>query len=71
MIITGLQLISRGESGRNIQDQLVAILPPKEKQALVEAIETDSKHNVFHGTDEEKLNKRNILRGIICIMTED
>ena len=41
------------------------------KQALVEAIETDSKHNVFHGTDEEKLNKRNILRGIICIMTED
>ena len=37
MIIIGLQLISRGESGRNIQDQLVANLPPKEKQALVEA----------------------------------
>ena len=37
MIITGLQLISRGESGRNIQDQLVANLPPKEKQALIEA----------------------------------
>ena len=25
------------------------------KEALVEAIETDSKHNVFHGTDKEKL----------------
>ena len=37
MIITGLQLISRGESGRNIQDQLVANLPPKEKQKLIEA----------------------------------
>ena len=37
MIITGLQLISRGESGRNIQDQLIANLPPKEKQALIEA----------------------------------
>jgi len=37
MIIVGLQLISRGESGRNIQDQLVANLPPKEKQALLEA----------------------------------
>ena len=36
-IIIGLQLISRGESGRNIQDQLVANLPPKEKQALLEA----------------------------------
>ncbi|MAI84276.1 MAG: flagellar motor protein PomA [Rickettsiales bacterium] len=37
MIIVGLQLISRGESGRNIQDQLVANLPPKEKQKLLEA----------------------------------
>tara|TARA_Y100000991_G_C21919316_1_gene325796 strand:- start:232 stop:999 length:768 start_codon:yes stop_codon:yes gene_type:complete len=37
MIITGLQLISRGESGRNIQDQLVANLPPKEKQKLIES----------------------------------
>ena len=37
MIIIGLQLISRGESGRNIQDQLVANLPPKEKQKLIEA----------------------------------
>ena len=37
MIITGLQLISRGESARNIQDQLVANLPPKEKQKLIEA----------------------------------
>ena len=38
MIIIGLQLISRGESGRNIQDQLVANLPPKEKQKLIEAV---------------------------------
>ena len=37
MIIVGLQLISRGESGRNIQDQLIANLPPKEKQKLIEA----------------------------------
>ena len=37
MIIIGLQLISRGESGRNIQDQLIANLPPKEKQKLIEA----------------------------------
>ena len=37
MIITGLQFISRGESPRNIQDQLVANLPPKEKQKLLEA----------------------------------
>ena len=36
MIITGLQFISRGESPRNIQDQLVANLPPKEKQKLIE-----------------------------------
>ena len=41
------------------------------KQGLVEAIETDSKHNVFHGSDEEKLKKRNILRGIICELTND
>ncbi len=38
MIIIGLQLISRGESGRNIQDQLIANLPPKEKQKLIEAV---------------------------------
>ena len=37
MIITGLQFISRGESPRNIQDQLIANLPPKEKQALIES----------------------------------
>ena len=41
------------------------------KEALVEAIETDSKHNVFHGTDEQKFAKRNILRGIICEMVEE
>ena len=37
MIITGLQFISRGESPRNIQDQLIANLPPKEKQKLIES----------------------------------
>ena len=37
MIITGLQFISRGESPRNIQDQLVANLAPKEKQKLIES----------------------------------
>ena len=37
MIITGLQFVSRGESPRNIQDQLVANLPPKEKQKLIES----------------------------------
>ena len=40
MIITGLQFISRGESPRNIQDQLVANLPPKEKQKLIESAAT-------------------------------
>jgi len=40
------------------------------KQGLVEAIETDSKHNVFHGTDEQKLAKRNILRKIICSLMD-
>ena len=32
MIITGLQFISRGESPRNIQDQLIANLPPKKNK---------------------------------------
>ena len=41
------------------------------KQGLVEAIETDSKHNVFHGTAEQKFQKRNILREIICELTND
>ena len=41
------------------------------KQGLVEAIETDSKHNVFHGTAEQKFQKRNILRAIICELTND
>ena len=40
MIITGLQFISRGESPRNIQDQLIANLPPKEKQKLIESAAT-------------------------------
>ena len=41
------------------------------KQGLVEALETDSKHSVFHGTDEQKFLKRNILRKIICELTND
>ena len=47
MIITGLQFISRGESPRNIQDQLVANLPPKEKQKLLEALTIKDKINTL------------------------
>ena len=36
MVVTGLRNISRGESPRNIQDQMVANLAPKE-QAKLEA----------------------------------
>ena len=36
MIITGLQFISRGESPRNIQDQLIGEFS-KEKQKLIES----------------------------------
>ena len=39
------------------------------KERLVNAIETDSKHNVFHGSSDQKLAKRNILRKIICDLT--
>ena len=41
------------------------------KEGLVDAIETDSKHNVFQGTDDQKLAKRNILRKIINDLTEE
>ena len=37
MIITGLQFISRGESPRNITDQLVALMPPKIQAQIEEA----------------------------------
>jgi chemotaxis protein MotA len=34
MVITGLRNIARGESPRNIQDQMVANLPPKMQEKL-------------------------------------
>ena len=34
MIVTALRAISRGESPRNIQDQLLANLPPKQQEKL-------------------------------------
>ena len=52
MIITGLQFISRGESPRNIQDQLVANLAPKEKQKLIES------HNLNKKWLKKKREKR-------------
>ncbi len=37
LVIEGLRGIAKGESGRNIQDQMVAALPPKEQQKLMAA----------------------------------
>lgn len=37
LVIEGLRSIARGESGRNIQDQLVTALPPKEQAKLMAA----------------------------------
>jgi len=37
MILQGLRNISRGESGRNVQDQMVAILPPKAQAKMMAA----------------------------------
>lgn len=37
MVIEGLRNIARGESGRKVQDQLVAVLPPKAQQKFLEA----------------------------------
>jgi chemotaxis protein MotA len=34
MVVTGLKNIARGESPRNIQDQMAANLPPKQQEAL-------------------------------------
>jgi chemotaxis protein MotA len=38
MVVAGLRNIARGESPRNIQDQLVSNLPPKIQQKLEEAV---------------------------------
>ena len=38
MVVAGLRNIARGESPRNIQDQLVSNLPPKLQQKLEEAV---------------------------------
>ena len=51
---------------KKIEKQLCGRTP---KEGLVNAIETDSKHNVFHGSSDQKLAKRNILRKIICDLT--
>lgn len=37
MVVEGLRNIARGESGRNIQDQMVAVLPPKTQAKLMAA----------------------------------
>lgn len=37
LVVEGLRNISRGESGRNVQDQMVASLPPKVAQKLLAA----------------------------------
>lgn len=37
LVIEGLRNISRGESGRNVQDQMVAALPPKMQEKLLAA----------------------------------
>ncbi|SPF80100.1 motility protein A [Pseudoprimorskyibacter insulae] len=37
MVIEGLRGIAKGESGRNVQDNMVAILPPKAQAKLLEA----------------------------------
>jgi chemotaxis protein MotA len=37
MVVMGLKFISRGESPRNITDQLVANLPPKIQAQIEEA----------------------------------
>ena len=37
LVIEGLRNISRGESGRNVQDQMVAVLPPKVQEKMLAA----------------------------------
>ena len=37
MVISGLRNIARGESGRNVQEQMVAVMPPKLQTKLMAA----------------------------------
>jgi chemotaxis protein MotA len=37
LILTGLKNLARGESGRNVQEQMVAVLPPKVQAKLMAA----------------------------------
>jgi chemotaxis protein MotA len=37
LVIEGLRGIAKGESGRNIQDQMITALPPKEQEKLAAA----------------------------------
>jgi len=37
MVVAGLRNIARGESGRNVQEQMVAVLPPKLQDKLMAA----------------------------------
>ncbi|NHQ75555.1 flagellar motor protein PomA [Roseovarius gahaiensis] len=37
MVVAGLRNIARGESGRNVQEQMVAVLPPKVQSKLMAA----------------------------------
>ena len=37
MVISGLRNIARGESGRNVQEQMVAVMPPKLQSKLMAA----------------------------------
>lgn len=37
MVVAGLRNIARGESGRNVQEQMVAVLPPKLQSKLMAA----------------------------------
>jgi len=37
MVIEGLSGIAKGESGRNVQDNMISVLPPKEQEKLLAA----------------------------------
>jgi chemotaxis protein MotA len=37
MVLAGLRNIAKGESGRNVQEQMVAVLPPKLQTKLLAA----------------------------------
>jgi chemotaxis protein MotA len=37
MVVEGLRGIAKGESGRNVQDSMISVLPPKAQAKLLEA----------------------------------